>query len=113
MVEVMIKASKFITKSLYFEREKKDQVLLAPPTYNKKLVAEGYDYILTGKLDVREQDLVFYQKAEGDPVYLRELQVEMKNFRATFIDLEFRSHEDKRIQNALLKALAEKRKAGN
>lgn len=113
MVEVTIKASKFITKSLYFEREKRDQVLLAPPTFNKELVAEGYDYILIGKLDVREQDLVFYQKAEGEPVYLRELQVEMKNFRATFIDLEFRSHEDKRIQNALLKALAEKRKAGN
>lgn len=113
MVEVMIKASKFITNSLYFEREKKDQVILSPPTYNKELVAEGYDHILTGKLDVREQDLVFYQESQDTPVFLRELKVEMKNFHATFLDLEFRRHEDKRIQSALLKALAEKRKKGN
>lgn len=112
-VRVVIPASKFVTKPLYFEHLKKDQVMLSPPTYNKELVAEGYDYILTGKLDVREQDLVFRQDNEGDPIYLEELKVEMKSFKASFIDLEFKSHDDKRIQKALVAALAQKRKAGN
>lgn len=112
-IRVVIPASKFVTKPLYFEHLKKDQVMLSPPTYNKELVAEGYDYILTCKLDVHEQDLVFRQDNEGDPIYLEELKVEMKNLTATFIDLEFKSHEDKRIQKALVAAITQKRKAGN
>lgn len=108
MAEVTIKASAFFTKPMYFEHKKEDQVLLSKPTYNKSLAAEGYDNTLKGKLDVEEQDLVFYQDTPDSPVFLRELHIKMKDFRGIFLDLEFKAHDDKRIQKALFTALAKR-----
>lgn len=108
MAEVTIKASAFFTKPMYFEHKKEDQVIMSKPTYNKSLVAEGYDYTLNGKLDVEEQDLVFYQNAPDGPVFLKELHIKMKDFKGTFLDMEFKSHDDKRIQKALFVALAKR-----
>lgn len=108
MAEVTIKASAFFTKPMYFEHKKEDQVIVSPPTYNKSLAAEGYDNILKGKLDIEEQDLVFYQQDPESPIILRELHIKMKSFCGIFLDLEFKSHDDKRIQKALVAALAKR-----
>lgn len=108
MVKVTIKASAFVTKPLYFELKKEDQVLLSTPTYNKSLVAEGYCNILNAKLEVSEQDLVFYQSEPDSPIYLEELAIKTPSFRATFVDLLFKSHDDKRIEKALKNALKAK-----
>lgn len=108
MVTVTIKASAFITKSLYFEMKKEDQVVLSPPTYNKSLVAEGYCHILNVKLDIPEQDLVFYQSEPDSPVYLKELAIQTCSFKGIFVDLLFKAHEDKRMEKALKAALKDK-----
>lgn len=108
MVEVKVKASAFITKPLFFEFKKEDQVLLSKPTYNKSLAAEGYCHTLNVKLDVEDQDLVFYQNEPDGPIWLRELKVKTPSFNGTFLDLLFKSSDDKRIDGALRAALSKR-----
>lgn len=111
MASVTVKASVFITKNVYFEHKKEDQVQLGPPVYNKAMAAEGYDHTLIGKLEIPEQGLIFTQDSPDSPIFLEELRVIMKDFRGTFLNMEFKCCEDKRIERGLRNALA-KRMAG-
>lgn len=111
MVEVKIPLRAFVTKTFHFDNGiESDQVLISPPTYNKDRVAEGYDKLLTGKLELDDQDLIFYQDVEDGPIYLRELKVIVKSFNLIFVDLQFKAHEDKKMQVALIMALNQKHK---
>lgn len=112
MVEVKIRLSAFVTKMFYFDNGNAgDQVIINPPTYNKSKVAEGYDKLLMGKLELDDQDLIFYQPDKDSPVYLKELLVSVKGFNLIFVDLQFKSHEDAKMKNGLIKALNQKHKA--
>ena len=114
MVEVKIPLRAFVTKAFYFDNgDKGDQVLINPPTYNKQRVAEGYDKLLTGKLELDDQDLIFFQESEDSPIYLRELKVSVKGFNLIFVDLEFKSHEDGKMKRGLVTALKQKHTASN
>jgi hypothetical protein len=112
MVEVKIPLRAFNTKSFYFNNgDKGDQVLISPPVYNKELAGEGYDKLLVGKVELHDQELVFYQDSEDSPILLRELVVAVKGFNLVFIDLVFKSHEDGRMYRSLINALMQKHKA--
>ena len=114
MVEVRIPLRAFATKMFYFDNgDKGDQIMISPPTYNKQKVAEGYDKLLVGKLELDDQDLVFFQEAEGSPIYLRELKVNVKGFNLIFVDLEFKSHDDGKMKRALIMALKQKHMTSN
>ena len=114
MVEVKIPLRAFVTKAFYFDNgDKGDQVLINPPTYNKQRVAEGYDKLLTGKLELDDQDLIFCQESGDSPIYLQELKVSVKGFNLIFVDLEFKSHEDGKMKRALITALKQKHTASN
>lgn len=114
MVEVKIRLSAFVTKTFYFDNgDKGDQVLVNPPVYNKKVTAEGYDKLLVGKLELEDQDLIFYQEYEDSPIYLKELIVCVKGFKLGFLDLQFKSHEDSKMKHGLLTALKQKHKLTN
>lgn len=114
MVEVKIPLRSFITKSFYFDNgDKGDQVLINPPTYNKKRVAEGYDKLLVGKLELDDQDLIFFQEVEDSPIYLRELKVIVGGFNLIFVDLQFKNHDDGKMRRGLEAALKQKHKTSN
>ena len=114
MVEVRIPLRAFVTKMFYFDNgDKGDQVMISPPTYSKQKVAEGYDKLLVGKLELDDQDLIFYQESEDSPIYLRELLVSVKGFNLIFLDLQFKSHEDAKMKRGLITALKQKFKALN
>ena len=114
MVEVRIPLRAFATKMFYFDNgDKGDQVMISPPTYNKQKVAEGYDKLLVGKLELDDQDLIFFQESEDSPIYLRELKVGIKGFNLIFVDLEFKNHDDGKMKRALVTALKQKHKASN
>jgi hypothetical protein len=108
MAEVKIKLSVFTTATFYFDNGGADQIMVSPPTYNKKRIAEGYDKLITGKLELDDQDLIFYQDFLDSPIILRELTVFVKDFKLSFKDLRFKSHTDKRMYTGLVKALAHK-----
>lgn len=108
MAEVKIKLSVFNTATFYFDNGGEDQIMINPPTYNKKRIAEGYDKLITGKLELDEQELIFYQDSLDSPIMLRELTVFVKDFKLSFKDLRFKAHTDTRMYTGLVKALTHK-----
>lgn len=109
MVEVKIPLRAFNTKAFYFDNgDKGDQVLISPPTYNKELAGEGFDKLLVGKVELHDQDLVFYQDSVDSPILLKELVVAVKGFNLVFIDLVFKNHDDGRMYRSLVNALKQK-----
>lgn len=111
MARVTIEASKFITDTVYFNHPKPDQLTLSPPTYDKSLVAEGYDNILKGSLKVKDQTLVFEQIDSDSHILLKELTATLDDkIILIFKDLEFKTHTDKKMLKALKSALSDKLK---
>lgn len=109
--EVKIRLSSFLSKGFYCDNgDKGDQVLIGPPIYNKTKVAEGYDKLLMGKLELDDQDLIFWQEAEDSPIILRELKVQVKGFNLIFVDLEMKGHNDGRMKRGLVTALSSRHK---
>lgn len=107
--QVTIRLSQFVTAMFYFDNGTEgDQVMVSPPTYNKARVAEGYDKLIPGKLELDDQDLVFYQESEDEPIFLKELAVHVKGFNLIFKDLVYKSHEDLKMRKALRTALLQK-----
>lgn len=109
--EVKIPLSAFLTKGFCCDNgDKGDQVMISPPTYNKKRVAEGYDKLLVGKMELDDQELHFFQESEDSPIILKELRVIVGGFNLIFVDLEMKGHNDGKMKRGLVAALDKRHK---
>lgn len=108
MAEVKIKLSAFITKSVCFDNGVGGKLTINPASADTGKVGEGKDTALFGDFELMDQDLVFYQDTKDSPIFLKELNVVVKKFNLIFIDLEYLSHSDKKMNRGLISALDKK-----